>query len=92
MVSIVSFFTIDTHTHNSVFIVCVCVWYGCECFTIVAYFLRAAPRYLDLFTMGFPPNPLIQVTNVAPSVTTEQLRLLFSNIGPIKNIIVYPTK
>ncbi|OTF70659.1 RNA binding protein-like protein, partial [Euroglyphus maynei] len=34
---------------------------------------------------------VIQVTNVAPVVTNEQLRTFFTNVGPIREFVCYPT-
>ncbi|KAH7640414.1 rna binding protein-like protein [Dermatophagoides farinae] len=34
---------------------------------------------------------VIQVTNVAPVITNEQLRTLFTNVGPIREFVCYPT-
>ena len=36
--------------------------------------------------------PLIQVTNVSPQATNQQMKELFSYLGDIKEIKVYPEK
>lgn len=42
--------------------------------------------------MGFGSTSVIQVTNVAPTVTNEQIRTLFTILGTIREFIVYPQK
>jgi len=39
-----------------------------------------------------PETSVIQVTNIAPSVTLEQMTALFGFIGPIEDIQAYPKK
>lgn len=43
--------------------------------------------------MGFGTGPTVaQVTNIAPTVTGEQLRTLLSFVGTIREFVVYPSK
>ena len=45
---------------------------------------------MDGETMADPP--LIQVTNVSPQATNQQMKELFSYLGDIKEIKVYPER
>ncbi|XP_069737368.1 splicing regulatory glutamine/lysine-rich protein 1-like [Phaenicophaeus curvirostris] len=42
--------------------------------------------------LGFPlgPTPVIQVTNLSPAVTSEQMRILFGFLGDIEELRLYP--
>lgn len=42
--------------------------------------------------MCIDANHVVQVTNVAPTVTNDQLRTLMAFVGPIREIVVYPSK
>ena len=35
---------------------------------------------------------VIQVTNIAPSATNEQMKTLFGYLGTIKEIVIYPNE
>ncbi|VDL59690.1 unnamed protein product [Hymenolepis diminuta] len=35
-------------------------------------------------------SPIIQITNISPSCSLEQIRMLFGNIGVIEELVVYP--
>ena len=37
------------------------------------------------------PGHVVQVTNIAPQATRDQMLTLFSNIGKIEDIRLYPT-
>lgn len=41
--------------------------------------------------MCIDANHVVQVTNVAPTVTNDQLRTLMAFVGPIREIVVYPS-
>lgn len=42
--------------------------------------------------MGPGSTSVIQITNIAPTVTNEQLRALIAFVGAVKEFVVYPSK
>lgn len=54
--------------------------------------LAAASSSLAGLKMGPGSTAVIQVTNIAPTVTNEQIRTLLAFVGPIREFVVYPSK
>ncbi len=42
--------------------------------------------------MSIGETCVVQVTNIAPSASNEQMKQLFANLGNIKEIVVYPNE
>lgn len=42
-------------------------------------------------TGGSPPTRVVQITNIAPQATKDQMQSLFGHIGKIEEIRLYPT-
>lgn len=36
-------------------------------------------------------NGIVQITNVSPSATSDQLRTLFGHVGVLDEVVVYPS-